>query len=383
MILVFETHPVQYRAPLYQDIQKRAPESFSVAYGCLNPGFDREFNRDIAWDNPLLEGYDYTHLDNRRDASLRRRQSLSGKGILSLLRSRNPRAVLLTSLRYHFDFAAWASATALGIPVWIRCETQDEAFPRGAFADAVREELYRFLYRPVRRAFYIGELNREHYLRHGLRPEQFTFTPYVVPNPIASLSLPERQHLRESLRNSWNVRPDTRVVAFFGKLIPKKNPDLLLEAFKRLTAGQPPKQWMLLFVGSGSGEPALRLSAKWLGPQVQFAGFVNQKRLPALYLAADILVLPSRRQGETWGLVVNEALQAGCAVAVSDAVGCHRQFRNLERFRVFPDEDVDACAQAIRELAPFPRDMRWAESVMASYSIPAVAQTLADAFTEC
>jgi len=30
------------------------------------------------------------------------------------------------------------------------------------------------------------------------------------------------------------------------------------------------------------------------------------------------MVLPSRRAGETWGLVVNEALQAGCAVIVSE-----------------------------------------------------------------
>ena len=59
---------------------------------------------------------------------------------------------------------------------------------------------------------------------------------------------------------------------------------------------------------------------------VHFAGFVNQTEIPQYYAAADILVLPSRRAGETWGLVVNEALQAGCAVVMTRAVGCHREF---------------------------------------------------------
>ena len=43
--------------------------------------------------------------------------------------------------------------------------------------------------------------------------------------------------------------------------------------------------------------------------------------MSAYYHAADLLVLPSRH-GETWGLVVNEALHHGVPVVVSEAVGC-------------------------------------------------------------
>ena len=56
---------------------------------------------------------------------------------------------------------------------------------------------------------------------------------------------------------------------------------------------------------------------------VQFAGFLNQLEIIEAYVAADCLVLPSDA-GETWGLVVNEAMACGLPAIVSDEVGCHR-----------------------------------------------------------
>jgi glycosyltransferase involved in cell wall biosynthesis len=52
---------------------------------------------------------------------------------------------------------------------------------------------------------------------------------------------------------------------------------------------------------------------------VRFAGFRNQGELPAFYALADIFVLPSIN--ETWGLVINEAMNAGCAIITTDQVG--------------------------------------------------------------
>jgi glycosyltransferase involved in cell wall biosynthesis len=52
-----------------------------------------------------------------------------------------------------------------------------------------------------------------------------------------------------------------------------------------------------------------------------FPGFRNQKELSPYFHAADVFVLPSL-WGETWGLVVNEALHHGLPAVVSSAVGC-------------------------------------------------------------
>jgi glycosyltransferase involved in cell wall biosynthesis len=54
---------------------------------------------------------------------------------------------------------------------------------------------------------------------------------------------------------------------------------------------------------------------------VSFAGFLNQAEIARAYVSADCLVLPSDT-GETWGLVVNEAMACGLPAIVSDQVGC-------------------------------------------------------------
>jgi glycosyltransferase involved in cell wall biosynthesis len=46
--------------------------------------------------------------------------------------------------------------------------------------------------------------------------------------------------------------------------------------------------------------------------------------MPARYLLADLFVLPSRGNSETWGLAVNEAMHLGLPCLVSDVVGCQR-----------------------------------------------------------
>ena len=56
-------------------------------------------------------------------------------------------------------------------------------------------------------------------------------------------------------------------------------------------------------------------------PPASFVGFLNQTEISRAYVAADCLVLPSDH-GETWGLVVNEALASGLPCLVSDACGC-------------------------------------------------------------
>ena len=77
---------------------------------------------------------------------------------------------------------------------------------------------------------------------------------------------------------------------------------------------------------------------------VRFAGFLNQSEIAKAYIAADMLVLPS--EGETWGLVVNEAMCCGRPCIVSDQVGCGPDLvQPGQTGAVFPWGDVDALAK--------------------------------------
>lgn len=381
-LLIFETHPIQYRAPVYQALEKLCPGQFEVVYASdfsVRGYEDTGFGTQFAWDVPLLGGYPNRIMGNDAAGGINRWGGLTGRGVAALVKTCAPRAILLHSFGYAFCWAAYWAALRYRIPVWIRMETQDEAVARGRLKGLVRALCYRLAYLGVRKAFYIGKLNREHLVRHGLQPDQLTPAHYCTPHPLSGLSSAEKQQRREAIRGALGIPANHHVVAFFGKLISKKDPALLLSALRR---GQvPPGAGItVLMVGSGELEQPLRDMARALeaerGISTVFAGFVNQSKLAAYYLASDTVVLPSQRAGETWGLVVNEALQAGCGVVVTEAVGCHRDFGSWERFRVVPVGDPAKLSSALSELARYPRDFDWAAPGLAAYSVEAAAQAI-------
>ncbi len=388
LLVIFETHPVQYRAPIYVRLQQLCPDSFHVVYASdysMRGGKDPGFSQPITWDTDLLEGYPSTVLCSVLVDASAKWNAFNGSGVKGVIQRLHPSAIMLNSLNYRYDAVALSLAWFKGIPVWIRCETQDQAFSRSWLKSLLRYTYYRCLYAGISRAFPIGRLNREHWLRHGLRPRQLRYARYCTPDRSAQLSLQERHNRRQALRCKLGIPTNHLVAAFFGKFIAKKNPDLLLQSVPHLSPSIRQKL-SLLFVGSGELEVALRAQASTLkyndGINIHFAGFVNQSALLDWYLAADVVVLPSRRAGETWGLVVNEALQAGCSVVVSDAVGCAADFGGWERFRTIPVGSPLHLAGALEELETYQRSFNWAEKLLQSYSIEAAAQALATAISE-
>jgi glycosyltransferase involved in cell wall biosynthesis len=73
----------------------------------------------------------------------------------------------------------------------------------------------------------------------------------------------------------------------------------------------------------GSGGSPDRIGAQTRSrskADVYFYGFRQIQELPVFYALAEAFILPSLE--EEWGLVVNEAMAAGCPVLVSSAAGC-------------------------------------------------------------
>jgi glycosyltransferase involved in cell wall biosynthesis len=388
LLLIVETQPVQYRTPVYVRLQELCPGSVHVVYASdysVRGGIDPGFAQSVTWDTNILAGYPSTVLRSDLVQPPSGWNSLDGRGVYKLINRLRPDAILLNSLIYRYDAVAYISALLQGIPVWMRCETQDHAFPRSWLKNFLRSAYYRLIYAGISQAFPIGRMNREHWLRHGLVPPQLREARYCTPDRAAPLSLQNRERSRHALRQQLGLQADQLLVAFFGKLIAKKDPALLLQAAPHLSPAIR-QRLSLLYVGSGELHEALQAESAKLkfrhGVTTHFAGFVNQRALVHWYLAADVVVLPSRRAGETWGLVANEALQAGCGVVVSEAVGCAADFGGWERFRTIPIGSAPHLAQAITELATNPRSFDWAAEGLKFYSIEASAQALAAAIAE-
>ena len=154
---------------------------------------------------------------------------------------------------------------------------------------------------------------------------------------------------RAGIRRAWSIPDDATCFAFVGKLEPKKS---ILHALKGLRlAHRRGKAVHGLIVGTGEQTQAARAFCAEHALPATFAGFLNQTEIPRAFAAADVLILPSD-YGETWGLVVNEAMASSLPAIVSDRVGsAHDLVVDGETGFVFPYGDTVALAARIAHLA--------------------------------
>ena len=144
---------------------------------------------------------------------------------------------------------------------------------------------------------------------------------FVTPNCIDSAAF--EKDLEQARRDSLDPHLDTgRLNAIFvGRLAREKDVDRILLALSRLREEVRGKIDVRI-VGFGPEEGRLKALRErlGLGGSVAFVGYKEGVDLAKYYVWADVLLLPSL--SEVWGLVVNEALQAGVVPVVSNRVGC-------------------------------------------------------------
>lgn len=107
---------------------------------------------------------------------------------------------------------------------------------------------------------------------------------------------------------------------------------------------------------------------------LRMLGFCNQTQMPAVYAAADVLILPSTGP-ETWGPIANKAVACGLPAVLSAAVGCEPDLIALARAgTTFQMGDVVACGQARNDVLTCPPAKMDIAQVSDRHSIAAAAQ---------
>ena len=323
MLAVIESHPVQYHAPVYRAVQAQFGIPVAAIYGSdvSVAGYrDKEFGVSFAWDTDLLAGYE-SHFLTRTSDGNRGETAVRAHGAAAILGRLEPRAVMVLGYGSPFDRDALFAAWRTGVPLIFRGETTDHAVQRDPARAWLRDSALRLLYRGLSRVLYIGQRSLHHYRRLGVPEQKLLFAPYCVETAAFACDEDARRRLRSAARSELGLAETDIALLFSGKISERKGPDLLVQAVKALP-DELRSRVCVCFLGDGQMRAQVQsLTEDAPAVRTHFLGFQNQTQLSRYYHAADLLVLPSRR-GETWGLVVNEALHHGVPCVVSDAVGC-------------------------------------------------------------
>jgi len=150
-----------------------------------------------------------------------------------------------------------------------------------------------------------------------------------------------------------------KIVLYVGRLIKRKGIDYLIKAFKKIQD----KEAVLILVGGGdfyklgakSEETKLKKLVKELNleNQIIFTGQISPEKTKEYYANCDIFVCPSitKKVGEAWGHVVEEAMSFGKPIIVTDAVGAGEDLvQEGKNGFIVPEKNSEELKKAIEKI---------------------------------
>ncbi|MFI9357840.1 glycosyltransferase family 4 protein [Streptomyces lydicus] len=135
-----------------------------------------------------------------------------------------------------------------------------------------------------------------------------------------------------------------RTIGFIGRIDePRKGLPVLMQALPKILAEVPDAR--LLVAGRGDEEEAVANLPAELHSRVEFLGMVTDEDKARLLRSVDVYVAPNTG-GESFGIILVEAMSAGAPVLASDLDAFAQVLDQGEAGELFANEDADALATA-------------------------------------
>jgi glycosyltransferase involved in cell wall biosynthesis len=321
-LAILATHPIQYQAPWFRAMAAHPDLDIKVFY-CHEATSKEQaaagFGVEFEWDRPLLEGYPYQFLENvAKEPKLGNFKGLDTPELKSIISQREYDAWLVCGWHFKSAWQAMRACWRTKTPVMVRGDSH-LYMPRSPLKRMAKWSFYRWFIPKFDACLAVGRWSKEYYLHYGARHDRIFFVPHVIDDDYFAHEAARLLPHRGQFRRGWGLEPECTVFLFAGKFIEKKRPMDFIRAVERSAHGG--VKVAGLMVGDGPLRKECEAYARSGNVPVRFAGFLNQSEIIRSYIAADALVLPSDG-GETWGLVVNEAMACGRPCIVSDHVGC-------------------------------------------------------------
>ena len=184
-----------------------------------------------------------------------------------------------------------------------------------------------------------------------------------------------------NIRKQFGIT-DEKIILYMGRLVSRKGCADLIDAFKKTVKY---KKCILLIAGDGPEYSLCKEKADG-EYKIMFAGLVQPNERRAYYSEADVFVLPSRCENgviEAWGLSVNEALECGTPVVVSDVVGATYDIVSEYNGKIFKNGDLNELGNSIDCVLNGNYDRTEIINKYNIYSVKMMAKAFGKVFEEC
>lgn len=349
----FLSHPIQYFSPLLKELGKKTDLSvFYYSDSSIKGDKDKGFGVPVKWDTDLLSGYNNQFIRNYagRKPLNNGFWNVFNPGVIQTIWKKKGAVIIINGWSYSSDLMVIFFSKIFGKQVWLRAENPlNQELRKNGFKMIVKKFFLKTLLLGVfvDKCLYIGTENRKFFEYYGVPDARLVYTPYAVDNDYFSSKSRELKDRGQLIKDKLALPAAKKIILYSGKYIPKKNPMDLLKAFQVL------KDDRFALVMVGEGELRKQMEQFILDhdlKHVYLTGFVNQSEISSYYSIADVFVMCSG-MGETWGLAVNEAMNFGKPVIVSDTTGCSMDLvkQGLNGF-VFPEGDIHSLSGYIRKV---------------------------------
>jgi phosphatidylinositol alpha-mannosyltransferase len=171
----------------------------------------------------------------------------------------------------------------------------------------------------------------------------------VIPNGV------DVRHYRSAVpAKGWSGEEPT--VGFLGRLDePRKGFAVLTEAMPAIVAARPDVRFLVM----GPGDPAEAMDGlpAEVAARVELLGRVSDHDKAAILASCDVFVAPNTG-GESFGIVLLEAMAAGAAVVASDLDAFVRVLDQGNAGLLFPVGDASALAADVARLLDDPQERK-------------------------
>src|SRR3989344_1256710 len=174
--------------------------------------------------------------------------------------------------------------------------------------------------------------------------------------PISGVDIEKfRPNIQGDWREKLNIKPEEKLILFYGALDKRKGLNILIEAIKMLIFNFQFSIFKLVIVGTGPEEESLKLQVKSLKleARVTFLDWLPNDQLPALLNAADVFVYPSVPSGgweEQFGYAMAEASACGVPVVATKTGSIDEVVRDNESGILVEPDSQEQLAVALYKI---------------------------------